>query len=95
MGLWKRRNIVLNRDAYHERKIYWELDNTIVKFIKLREVAGRKWSNIVDELQSYNKYSSFKLVQWFPPETRWLKGNTDGVSKGNPGPSSFGFCVRD
>ncbi|XP_075092121.1 uncharacterized protein LOC142172413 [Nicotiana tabacum] len=25
----------------------------------------------------------------------WYKCNTDGASKGNPGPSSLGFCVRD
>ncbi|XP_075083805.1 uncharacterized protein LOC142167791 [Nicotiana tabacum] len=24
----------------------------------------------------------------------WYKCNTDGASKGNPGPSSLGFCVR-
>ncbi|XP_075086336.1 uncharacterized protein LOC142169040 [Nicotiana tabacum] len=25
----------------------------------------------------------------------WYKCNTDGASKGNPGPSSLGFCARD
>ncbi|KAK4718532.1 hypothetical protein R3W88_016870 [Solanum pinnatisectum] len=35
------------------------------------------------------------VVRWFPPPIRWLKCNTDGASKGNPGLSSVAFCIRD
>ncbi|XP_075091557.1 uncharacterized protein LOC142171757 [Nicotiana tabacum] len=34
-------------------------------------------------------------VTWQLPCHDWYKCNTDGASKGNPGPSSLGFCVRD
>lgn len=30
-----------------------------------------------------------------PPPNNWLKCNTDGASRGNPGPSSAAFCIRD
>lgn len=29
------------------------------------------------------------------PEQGWCKYNTDGASKGNPGSSSWAFCLRD
>ena len=29
------------------------------------------------------------------PPLRWLKCNTDGASKGNPGPSATTFCLRN
>ncbi|KAK6802417.1 hypothetical protein RDI58_000197 [Solanum bulbocastanum] len=36
-----------------------------------------------------------KKVLWeFPPEG-WVKYNTDGASRGNPGLSSYAFCLRD
>lgn len=35
------------------------------------------------------------MISWSPPQSGWLKGNTDGASKENPGPSSIAFCMRD
>ncbi|XP_075081943.1 uncharacterized protein LOC142166458 [Nicotiana tabacum] len=34
-------------------------------------------------------------VTWQLPFHGWYKCNIDGALKGNPGPSSLGFCVRD
>uniref|UniRef100_A0A1U7WSS4 Uncharacterized protein LOC104226894 n=1 Tax=Nicotiana sylvestris TaxID=4096 RepID=A0A1U7WSS4_NICSY len=36
-----------------------------------------------------------KRVIWQLPFTGLYKCNTDGASRGNPGPSSYGFCVRN
>ncbi|KAH0712259.1 hypothetical protein KY289_008218 [Solanum tuberosum] len=36
-----------------------------------------------------------KVVRWIPPPVGWLKCNTDSASRGNPGPSSVAFCVRN
>ncbi|KAH0678922.1 hypothetical protein KY284_020007 [Solanum tuberosum] len=36
-----------------------------------------------------------KIVRWSPPSVGWLKCNTDGASRGNPGPSAAAFCIRD
>ncbi|XP_060202120.1 uncharacterized protein LOC132630567 [Lycium barbarum] len=33
--------------------------------------------------------------KWTSPSQGWFKCNSDGVSKGNPGPSSFAYCVSD
>ncbi|KAD6119673.1 hypothetical protein E3N88_10944 [Mikania micrantha] len=34
-------------------------------------------------------------VHWAPPNSGWLKLNTDGSSLGNPGPSSYGGLIRN
>ncbi|XP_059306276.1 uncharacterized protein LOC132057675 [Lycium ferocissimum] len=34
-------------------------------------------------------------VNWRPPEMGWIKCNTDGATRGNPGRGSWGFCVRN
>ncbi|XP_070012048.1 uncharacterized protein [Nicotiana sylvestris] len=34
-------------------------------------------------------------VMWEFPSAGWLKVNTDGASRGNPGRSSIGFCIRN
>lgn len=34
--LWKKRNTILHGDDYHERKIFWEVDAEIIRFIKYR-----------------------------------------------------------
>lgn len=36
-----------------------------------------------------------RIVKWVPPHDPWFKGNTDVVSRGNPGPTSFYFCIRN
>ncbi|KAK9922646.1 hypothetical protein M0R45_031101 [Rubus argutus] len=35
------------------------------------------------------------LVLWHPPFLPWLKLNTDGLAKGNPGPAACGDIFRD
>ncbi|PHT74343.1 hypothetical protein T459_21620 [Capsicum annuum] len=96
--LWKRRNTIRHNGAYQERKIFWEINDTIIKFVKVRfyfKVTGREWSKIVDELKSIRIHNSYKLIKWNPPKIGLLKGNTDGASKGNPGPTSIALCIRN
>ncbi|KAH0642314.1 hypothetical protein KY285_033184 [Solanum tuberosum] len=59
------------------------------------ETLGKKWSELIDLLQSYKVEYFSKVVRWFPPSIRWLKCNIDGASKGNPGLNSVAFCIRD
>lgn len=37
----------------------------------------------------------FTKVVWKLSENGWVKYNIDGASRGNPGVSSFAFCVRN
>lgn len=96
--LWERSNTLRHGGAYQERKNILEISETIVKFIKVRfkmKITGLRLVIIVDELQSYRVSFSFKMVRWIPSETCWLKRNIDGASKGNLGPRSITFCIRD
>lgn len=34
-------------------------------------------------------------VIWEFPQQGWVKYNTDGASRGNPGISSYAFCIRN
>ncbi|KAG5577047.1 hypothetical protein H5410_057181 [Solanum commersonii] len=36
-----------------------------------------------------------KKVVWEYPEEDWVKYNTDGAARGNPGENSYDFCLRD
>lgn len=36
-----------------------------------------------------------RVVRWSSPLMDWLKCTTNGASKGNSGPSSAAFCLRN
>lgn len=96
--LWKIRKTILHGGAYHKTKLIWKINDNILKFIKLKfkmQLAGRSWPNIMDALQAYKDTFQTIIVRWFPPQNPWLKGNTDGSSRGNSGPSSIAFGIRD
>lgn len=55
----------------------------------------KEWDGIVTLLQSYKPRIHFLAVRWELPEQGWIKCNTDGASRGNPGESSYAFCIRN
>ncbi|KAH0693357.1 hypothetical protein KY285_020454 [Solanum tuberosum] len=50
---------------------------------------------MVEVVEKHRPSFSFKIVRWIHPPVRWFKCNTNGGSRGNPGPSSTAFCIRD
>nr|XP_009627002.1 uncharacterized protein LOC104117634 [Nicotiana tomentosiformis] len=50
---------------------------------------------MISFFEGYKPYVGTKTVTWQLPYEVWFKYNTDGASRGNPGPSSYGFCLRD
>lgn len=98
MVLWKRKNTKLHSGTYQMRKIYLEINKYILRFIKLRfnmQIEGYNWINIVDALQDYMPYYQIKIFRWRPLPHDWMKGNTDGASRGNLGLSSCAFYIRN
>lgn len=74
------------------------MNDILLKVIKIRfkdKYEVNNWSFILNELNNYRVRYSFKIVRWIFPPNNWLKCNTDGASRGNPGPSSAAFCIRD
>ncbi|KAH0665565.1 hypothetical protein KY285_026771 [Solanum tuberosum] len=50
---------------------------------------------MVKELEEYCPELTTKLIKWECPPAGWCKYNTDGASRGNPGQSSYAFCLRN
>ncbi|XP_016482344.1 uncharacterized protein LOC107803221 [Nicotiana tabacum] len=46
-------------------------------------------------MENYTPRLKVTKVVWEIPEEGWIKVNTDDASRGNPGRSTIGFCVRD
>lgn len=97
--LWKSRNTILHGGLYAYEKIIFDTTDTIHKFIYTRfscfQELPRYWPHIVEILERWQPRYSYKMVRWLYPPPDWYKCNTDGASKGNPGPSSAAFCVRN
>lgn len=53
------------------------------------------WLDILTELEQGRPKLRVIKVEWRFPDEGWLKYNTNGASKGNPGVSSAAFCLRD
>ncbi|KAH0690096.1 hypothetical protein KY289_017454 [Solanum tuberosum] len=56
---------------------------------------SNNWPELVIYLTGYTPRIDCKVVYWKLPRQNTFKCNTDGSSKGNPGPSSSAFCIRD
>ncbi|XP_049394714.1 uncharacterized protein LOC125859004 [Solanum stenotomum] len=54
-----------------------------------------KWLQSFDRIQQHKKQLFFKIVKWKLPGAGMLKCNTDGACRGNPGISSYAFCIRN
>ncbi|XP_075079959.1 uncharacterized protein LOC142165266 [Nicotiana tabacum] len=46
-------------------------------------------------MEQYTPRLKNDKVLWEFPSRGWIKVNTDGACRGNPGRSSIGFCIRD
>ncbi|KAH0746058.1 hypothetical protein KY285_007715 [Solanum tuberosum] len=50
------------------------------------------WPEIVQYLEQYRPKLHYLAVIWRPPEKEFLN---DGASRGNPGRSTYGFCLQN
>lgn len=84
---------------YPYEKVIHEINNTIHKFTISKfpffQNLPRTWPAIVNVLEKWEPRFRHKIVRWMHPPDGWYKCNTDGASKGNPGPSSAAFYVKN
>lgn len=59
------------------------------------QVFPSKWPDIQKELEKRRMQIKFIKVEWKFPDKGGVMYNTDGPSRGNPGISSWAYCLRD
>uniref|UniRef100_M1D7E5 Reverse transcriptase n=1 Tax=Solanum tuberosum TaxID=4113 RepID=M1D7E5_SOLTU len=96
--LWKRRNSVVHGSSYTTGNVIWDINDMVRKII-INEFGydqiPTNWPQVVALIDGFRPKFKAKWVRWYPPPCGWWKCNTNGASRGNPGPSSAAFCVRN
>ncbi|WMV31014.1 hypothetical protein MTR67_024399 [Solanum verrucosum] len=97
--LWKMRNSIRHDKKVSFDKMFSQCQIIVHRLIKanypwLKNIP-LQWSGMFDLLQRYRPTLFYHIVRWTRPKEGWVKCNTDGASRGNPGMSSYGFCLRD
>ncbi|KAH0729682.1 hypothetical protein KY289_000870 [Solanum tuberosum] len=73
---------------------WWDAKDFIKLKFKFPNIPNN-WPQMVALLDSFRPSFTSREVRWSPPPLGWWKCNTDGASRGNSGPSTIAFCVRD
>nr|XP_016511576.1 PREDICTED: uncharacterized protein LOC107828724 [Nicotiana tabacum] len=82
-------------DPNQEFKLMWIKDyKALVVCSVLSEIKATISSNTIYHHLGAVEEKKCRVTSQLPCHG-WYKCNTDGASKGNPGPSSLGICVRD
>ncbi|XP_019240115.1 PREDICTED: uncharacterized protein LOC109220106 [Nicotiana attenuata] len=96
--LWKRRNSLKYGTAVSVNRVIYQISSTLQNLVQLRKPGlqvPHHWSNLLQMLEQYTPKLKYEKVLWELPDDGWIKVNTDGACRGNPGRSSIGFCLRD
>ncbi|XP_075095490.1 uncharacterized protein LOC142173745 [Nicotiana tabacum] len=97
--LWKRRNAGKHGGSMCTNRVIHEINRTLHQLGRVRYAwipnIPLLWPDMIQYFEGYKPILITTRVTWQLPCHGWYKCNTDGASKGNPGPSSLGFCVRD
>ncbi|XP_019232503.1 PREDICTED: uncharacterized protein LOC109213197 [Nicotiana attenuata] len=97
--LWKRRNSYKHGEAVTVDRVIYQISTTMQSLVQLRKPSlqqvPHRWPELLHMLESYLPKLSFTKVLWECPKAGWIKVNTDGASRGNPGRSSIGFVLRN
>lgn len=97
--LWKRRNAIKHGKMVTFSTLVERCELAVHQMCRMKYsrwlTLPKKWDESLVIMQKFRKRLFYKVVIWKYPEDAWVKCNTDGVSKGNPGISTYAFCVRD
>ncbi|XP_070055030.1 uncharacterized protein [Nicotiana tomentosiformis] len=99
LELWKRRNKMKHGGAVSEKRVIHEVNKTLFflarsRYPRLTNIPVL-WTDMIRYFERYKPYVVSRRVIWQLPNAGWFKCNSDGASKGNPSPSSYGYYTRD
>ncbi|XP_075104007.1 uncharacterized protein LOC142178438 [Nicotiana tabacum] len=97
--LWKRRNSMKYGDAVTTSRVIYQVSSNLQALVKVRkprmDMVPHKWQDLLAMMENFTPKLKVTKVMWEFPSAGWLKVNTNGASRGNPGRSSIGFCIRN
>ncbi|XP_075092253.1 uncharacterized protein LOC142172518 [Nicotiana tabacum] len=97
--LWKRRNNMKYDGAVTTSRVIYQVSSNLQALVKVRkpgmDMVPHKWKDLLAMMENFTPKLKVTKVMWELANTGWLKVNTDGASRGNPGRSSIGFCIRN
>ncbi|XP_070005263.1 uncharacterized protein [Nicotiana sylvestris] len=96
--LWKRRNSLNYGKVVSISRVIYQVSTTLQALVQERKPGlqvPHKWQDLITMLEHYTPSLKFEKVIWEFPLEGWIKVNTDGSSRGNPGRSTIGYCLRD
>nr|XP_016435601.1 PREDICTED: uncharacterized protein LOC107761829 [Nicotiana tabacum] len=93
-----RRNSLKYGEAVSVSRVIYQVSSTVQALVQLKKPGLRvpqKWLDLLTMMEQYTPQLKYDKVLWEFPSRGWIKVNTDGACRGNPGRSSIGFCIRD
>nr|XP_016480745.1 PREDICTED: uncharacterized protein LOC107801860 [Nicotiana tabacum] len=97
--LWKRRNNFKYGEAVLISRVIYQVSSSLQAIVRVRKPClinvPHKWKDLLTMLENYTPRMKYDKVIWELPMVGWVKVNTDGASRGNPGRSSIGLCIRN
>lgn len=97
--IWKRRNTRKHGGNTTYGRMAYQVQMTINQLIKVNypwfTAVPTDWPSVIQYMTEYKPRLYHCLVSWKKPDIGRVKVNTDGASHGNPGLSTYGYCVRD
>ncbi|XP_059285201.1 uncharacterized protein LOC132038566 [Lycium ferocissimum] len=97
--LWKRKNSIKHGENKSLGTVIFQVYATIQRLVQIRnpsfKVLPNKWEDLLKLIEGGTVELKVTKVNWNFPPIGWIMCNTDGASRGNPGRSSYGFCLRN
>nr|XP_016484349.1 PREDICTED: uncharacterized protein LOC107804913 [Nicotiana tabacum] len=96
--LWKRRKSLKYGEVLLVSRVIFQVSSTLQYLVQLKKPGlhvPHKWLDLLTMMEHYIPRLKYDKVLWEYPSRGWIKVNTDGACRGNPGRSSIGFCIKD
>lgn len=86
-------------DAVSTGRVIYQVSATMQALVKVRKPGisnvPYRWHDLITMMENYKPRLKVDRVLWEFPSAGGLTVNTDGASRGNPGRSAIGYCIRD